>query len=34
MSIAEPASSMSRIPSLISGARRGDTSSIGILLQQ
>jgi RNA polymerase sigma-70 factor (ECF subfamily) len=25
---------MSRIPSLISGARRGDTSSIGILLQQ
>jgi RNA polymerase sigma-70 factor (ECF subfamily) len=34
MSIAEPASSMSSIPSLISGARRGDTSSIGVLLQQ
>jgi RNA polymerase sigma-70 factor, ECF subfamily len=34
MSVAEAATPMSSIPSLISDARRGDTSSIGVLLQQ
>jgi RNA polymerase sigma-70 factor (ECF subfamily) len=34
MSVLEAANPMSSIPSLISGARQGDKSSIGVLLQQ
>jgi RNA polymerase sigma-70 factor (ECF subfamily) len=34
MSVVKAAAPMSSVPSLISDARRGDTSSIGVLLQQ